>query len=100
VPDRGPAALVAGPDLEGARAPHAHPASFAHLFDLEPRPRNPVPIGHAIYGWSTEQIVAAINRRSAPPGRAAPATRGAGRSIRGPSETEGPEHGRHWVWPG
>ena len=33
VPDCGPAALVAGPDLDGARAPHAHPASFAHLFD-------------------------------------------------------------------
>jgi len=48
----------------------------------------------ASFGWSTEQIVAAINRRSAPPGRAAPATRGAGRSVPGPSEIEGLEHGR------
>jgi hypothetical protein len=37
VPDRRPAALAAGPYLEGARPPPAHPASFAHLFDFRAR---------------------------------------------------------------
>lgn len=47
----------------------------------------------ASLGWSTEQIVAAINRRSAPPGRAAPQPGGPG----GPSGGRGRRRGRSTV---